>query len=533
MQTARSVYQCSMFALVSIAGLAVRADADITAYAAARYISYTQASDASPTDPEFWYFSALLVTDIEYEVLDAGISFERPPLFTAPLGGGHPYVVQYGSALYDNEAAFLADYPATSYTLWADRGTGVEVGEVFMPEDMYCPEIPAFTGDTHSRLQGLDPAADFVGTVNGFTLAPGADLGYQTYAVVQERVPYLSWSTYMDAGETGFTIPAGTLLPGTNYSIGLTYFNQATIPGAGFGNATSGAEFYRATTSYFRTSQTCDHFVQEFEAAIPCLATGQDCGNTFSIEFETCGLALAEFFTALTHCSMVQLDFYIDGVLAASTAPLFAGDYTGVINFGPLAPGSHTLTIAATGIEGGCNVGILESWGGTLRLHRCADHVAASGPDPAEVCPDAPAVFTVSPSGGGPYSYQWEAQTPGNPGEWILLAEGEIPGIGTIAGSGDAALVVTAPAESGLAFRAVVSNGCSSAISTEAVLTILSCGGCPADFNQDGGIDGADVEAFFAAWEAGEFSADVNSDGGIDGTDVEAFFAAWEAGGCG
>jgi hypothetical protein len=56
---------------------------------------------------------------------------------------------------------------------------------------------------------------------------------------------------------------------------------------------------------------------------------------------------------------------------------------------------------------------------------------------------------------------------------------------------------------------------------------------CPADFNQDGGIDGADVEAFFVAWEAGDASADVNLDGGIDGTDVETFFAAWEAGGCG
>ncbi len=55
---------------------------------------------------------------------------------------------------------------------------------------------------------------------------------------------------------------------------------------------------------------------------------------------------------------------------------------------------------------------------------------------------------------------------------------------------------------------------------------------CPADFNNDGGVDGADVEAFFAAWEAGDESADVNADGGVDGGDVETFFAAWEAGGC-
>ncbi|MBX3409703.1 MAG: hypothetical protein KF859_07430 [Phycisphaeraceae bacterium] len=55
---------------------------------------------------------------------------------------------------------------------------------------------------------------------------------------------------------------------------------------------------------------------------------------------------------------------------------------------------------------------------------------------------------------------------------------------------------------------------------------------CVADFNQDGGVDGADVEAFFIAWEAGDGSADVNQDGGIDGSDVEFFFIQWEAGGC-
>lgn len=55
---------------------------------------------------------------------------------------------------------------------------------------------------------------------------------------------------------------------------------------------------------------------------------------------------------------------------------------------------------------------------------------------------------------------------------------------------------------------------------------------CPADFNQDGGIDGSDVEAFFSAWESGDPIADVNDDGGIDGSDVGRFFEAWDAGGC-
>jgi hypothetical protein len=59
------------------------------------------------------------------------------------------------------------------------------------------------------------------------------------------------------------------------------------------------------------------------------------------------------------------------------------------------------------------------------------------------------------------------------------------------------------------------------------------CGGscCPADFDQDGGVTGADVEAFFAAFEGGDPAADMDEDGGVTGADVEAFFVAFE-GGC-
>jgi hypothetical protein len=60
----------------------------------------------------------------------------------------------------------------------------------------------------------------------------------------------------------------------------------------------------------------------------------------------------------------------------------------------------------------------------------------------------------------------------------------------------------------------------------------LCCPPCAADFNEDGGVDGADVGAFFQDWENGMPCADVNLDGGVDGSDVDTFFFYWEAGGC-
>ena len=67
-------------------------------------------------------------------------------------------------------------------------------------------------------------------------------------------------------------------------------------------------------------------------------------------------------------------------------------------------------------------------------------------------------------------------------------------------------------------------------------LDVDACGtGCPpcaGDFNQDGGVDGSDVEAFFSDWSGGFACADVNGDGGVDGSDVADFFVVWDAGGC-
>lgn len=64
-------------------------------------------------------------------------------------------------------------------------------------------------------------------------------------------------------------------------------------------------------------------------------------------------------------------------------------------------------------------------------------------------------------------------------------------------------------------------------------ITCDQCINCQfADFNQDGGVDGGDVESFNQAWQAGESSADANYDGGVDGSDLPVFYKCWAGGGC-
>lgn len=60
----------------------------------------------------------------------------------------------------------------------------------------------------------------------------------------------------------------------------------------------------------------------------------------------------------------------------------------------------------------------------------------------------------------------------------------------------------------------------------------VQCPPCGADYDNNGGVDGGDLAAFFTDFEAGAACADVDANGGVDGGDLGQFFALFEAGGC-
>ncbi len=138
---------------------------------------------------------------------------------------------------------------------------------------------------------------------------------------------------------------------------------------------------------------------------------------------------------------------------------------------------------------------------------------AVSSPIPVTNCPGSEAAFSITPTGTGPFTYQWRKggapiDTNANPSATtatLALTNVQLP---------DADF-----------YDCIVTNACGTITSNPATLTI-----CIGEFNCDGGIDGGDVGAFFGEWEAGNAIADVNTDGGIDGADVSSFFEHWEAG---
>jgi hypothetical protein len=119
------------------------------------------------------------------------------------------------------------------------------------------------------------------------------------------------------------------------------------------------------------------------------------------------------------------------------------------------------------------------------------------------------ATFSVSVSGGGPFTYQWRRG-----GLDISGAVGSSYTINPIHLSDTGS------------YDVVASNPCGPTTSSTALLTV----NCTVDLNGDGQVNVADYLAYLTLYAAGGPSADINGDGQVNVTDYLAFLTAYSQG---
>jgi len=124
------------------------------------------------------------------------------------------------------------------------------------------------------------------------------------------------------------------------------------------------------------SQETVETFIPDF--AVTCTNTGQLCDPPFSVSVETGTDLKARYFVRREHCSSIRVRIFLDGALRLTTGffgwpgspPPFADlpFGTGLIDFGPVSPGTHLISIQGEGQPGGCNATGPVSWGGSLDL---------------------------------------------------------------------------------------------------------------------------------------------------------------------
>jgi hypothetical protein len=123
-------------------------------------------------------------------------------------------------------------------------------------------------------------------------------------------------------------------------------------------------------------------------------ATSQVCPQSPEVKF-TAGQndqIQAQFTANSNHCSDILVRFNVDNYpqgdwLRASPGQTVSSPYFN-------RSGDHVLSVTAKGIEGGCNTGVLNSWGGTVRID--APDVVGPAPHSAPVPTPSPCKWTYS-----------------------------------------------------------------------------------------------------------------------------------------
>jgi hypothetical protein len=315
-----------------------------------------------------------------------------------------------------------------------------------------------------------------------------------------------------------------------------------------------------------------------------CEAGAQDCsvaaagvGSIMSY-CHTCSGGIRNMQMTFGPRVIARMTSYVNGLSCSTSleSPILAS--TSVSPAGPVCPGTPvTLSAAATGTElrfqwfrNGARVygatnpthvianpgnndrwdvmvyspcGIVTTQGTAMGITLA---VAAATPSIIEqpvsvtTCPAGPAEVSVVASGVGTLSYRWEVRDLAVESGWKPIIDGPVmvadAAVATASGASSPTLSLTSLSPAWRAgsilnargVRCVVTGGCAGTASVTSAAALVSL--CNADLNCDGGVDGSDIDAFFALWEAGDPGADVNADGGVDGDDVGAFFMTWQAG---
>jgi hypothetical protein len=120
------------------------------------------------------------------------------------------------------------------------------------------------------------------------------------------------------------------------------------------------------------------HVEQYIEVSQCVPATSQACQQSPEVRF-TAGqndMIQAQFTANANHCSDILVRFNVDNYPQSDWLRASPGQTVTSPSFN--RSGDHVLSVTAKGIEGGCNTGVLNAWGGTVRI----DSVDVVGPAP-------------------------------------------------------------------------------------------------------------------------------------------------------
>ncbi|MFO0873626.1 MAG: hypothetical protein U0575_06595 [Phycisphaerales bacterium] len=252
---------------------------------------YTQTSTAAPAAATYWYWAAEVFCDTPsfFDEVLADLPGTTPDQLVPP-SNATDYTK---SATFTSKAGLDAFAGNGDYTIYGYNDDVLAgQGSVNVPGDLYPTALPSLTGDTFTRLQGMNPFAPFVMNISTWSLPPGAASGYIQWRIYDNTGDPRYVMGFFSPGTTSLVIPACTLSAGRPYKIELTYVAETEVSNAGFDGATSDvaflywlyADFSTMSWSFDQPRQLDVFGFEGLAEGSPISTTYADSGLTFSLD---------------------------------------------------------------------------------------------------------------------------------------------------------------------------------------------------------------------------------------------------------
>ncbi len=253
----RGVQLFLMVVSLSLVFEALPSHATVSFYRLGRTIAYTQTSDSSPTTPTSIYGGVDMFADDPADLIAARVFSTQaaPTVPEFPLTEFSPGYWGISKVYSSIEEMDLELLPGDTLGFLIEGGNlGSQLALLEVPgTNLFSPELPYFTNNGFSQLNGMNPSAGYTITWNGYTPLPEVTSSPIFFGVYRVSDGQFMTGTVVSNTVTSFLIPAGTLAHNTQYRANLDYSSRLDVFDAGFSVGDSSALYDVVTDLAFTT----------------------------------------------------------------------------------------------------------------------------------------------------------------------------------------------------------------------------------------------------------------------------------------
>ena len=233
--------------------------AGISSYTVFKTASYHQ-TDATPPvavdAPNAYFFAVQFFADTTNDITN-GDTFITPGGTNYSFATSNVTYIAHNSDYFETKEHMDNDFPDGTYLFSINQDTNYSAATL-PTNELYSTSIPAFTGDTWTNLQSLDPGQTLTLNWNNFIPHPSVTSAFIFVRILEvfgdNFGNYVFLADFLPPGATSVDLPAHTLNFNSDYRIELIFSDRVDLLHAGFGGeAEATAGFENLTFTYFTT----------------------------------------------------------------------------------------------------------------------------------------------------------------------------------------------------------------------------------------------------------------------------------------